>query len=87
MLCGTQLLPETLYLTTNLIDRFLELKGVSRKNLQLVRMASQCRTPGPRHATLYAGSLWALRTAIWPQLYSVGIPLSSCKLRQLLALA
>ena len=32
-----QLLPETLYLTTNLIDRFLELKGISRKNLQLVR--------------------------------------------------
>ena len=31
-------MPETLYLTTNLIDRFLELKGVSRKNLQLVRL-------------------------------------------------
>ena len=32
-----QLMPETLFLTTNLIDRFLEIKGVTRKNLQLVR--------------------------------------------------
>jgi cyclin B len=31
-----KLMPETLFLTTNLIDRFLELKGVTRKNLQLV---------------------------------------------------
>jgi G2/mitotic-specific cyclin-B, other len=29
-------MPETLFLTTNLIDRFLEIKGVTRKNLQLV---------------------------------------------------
>ena len=41
LLSVLQLMPETLYLTTNLIDRFLELKGVSRKNLQLVR------APGP----------------------------------------
>ena len=34
---GPQLMPETLFLTTNLIDRFLELKPVTRKNLQLVR--------------------------------------------------
>jgi G2/mitotic-specific cyclin-B, other len=31
-----KLMPETLYLTTNLIDRFLEVKAVSRKHLQLV---------------------------------------------------
>ncbi|KAK9832854.1 hypothetical protein WJX81_008037 [Elliptochloris bilobata] len=31
-----KLMPETLFLTTNLIDRFLELKPVTRKNLQLV---------------------------------------------------
>lgn len=34
--CCPQLMPETLFLTTNLIDRFLEIKGVTRKNLQLV---------------------------------------------------
>ena len=33
-------MPETLFLTTNLIDRFLEIKGVTRKNLQLVRSAT-----------------------------------------------
>ena len=32
-----QLMPETLFLTANLIDRFLEKKRVSRRNLQLVR--------------------------------------------------
>lgn len=31
-----KLMPETLYLTTNLIDRFLETKQVTRKHLQLV---------------------------------------------------
>lgn len=31
-----KLMPETLYLTTNLIDRFLEHKQVTRKHLQLV---------------------------------------------------
>lgn len=31
-----KLMPETLYLTVNLIDRFLETKAVTRKNLQLV---------------------------------------------------
>ena len=34
---AAQLMPETLFLTTNLIDRFLEKKRVSRRNLQLVR--------------------------------------------------
>lgn len=29
-------MPETLYLTVNLIDRFLEAKQVTRKHLQLV---------------------------------------------------
>ena len=31
-----KLMPETLYLTVNLIDRFLSKKPVTRKNLQLV---------------------------------------------------
>ena len=31
-----KLLPETLYLTVNLIDRYLALESVSRKRLQLV---------------------------------------------------
>ena len=31
-----KLMPETLYLTVNLIDRFLAIKPVTRKNLQLV---------------------------------------------------
>ncbi|EIE25341.1 A/B/D/E cyclin [Coccomyxa subellipsoidea C-169] len=31
-----RLMPETLFLTTNIIDRFLECKRVSRRNLQLV---------------------------------------------------
>ena len=31
-----QLLPETLYLTANIIDRFLEKKLIIRKKLQLV---------------------------------------------------
>jgi hypothetical protein len=37
-----QLVPETLFLTTNVIDRFLEAKEVSRKNLQLVRGSWVC---------------------------------------------
>jgi hypothetical protein len=45
LFAAAQLLPETLYLTTNLIDRFLELKGVSRKNLQLV--CNALRGPQP----------------------------------------
>lgn len=44
IVCLRQLMPETLFLTTNLIDRFLELKGVTRKNLQLVRT---CRHIAP----------------------------------------
>lgn len=64
-----QLMPETLFLTTNLIDRFLELKGVSRKNLQLVRS----RRPTPERR-LSRGRAWtrtnlfkypSLRNAKW----------------------
>ena len=51
--CGTQLMPETLFLTTNLIDRFLELKPVTRKNLQLVRTALCCL-----HLGRLASLLW-----------------------------
>ncbi len=32
----TQLMPETLYLTVNVIDRYLSLRSVTRKRLQLV---------------------------------------------------
>jgi Cyclin, N-terminal domain len=46
-----QLMPETLFLTTNLIDRFLELKGVTRKNLQLVRTCKHV-APDPSPTTL-----------------------------------
>lgn len=35
-----QLMPETLFLTMNVIDRFLEQKPMTRKNLQLVRIRS-----------------------------------------------
>lgn len=38
-----QLLPETLYLTINIIDRFLEKKLVMRKKLQLVKTLSASR--------------------------------------------
>jgi hypothetical protein len=40
-------MPETLYLTVNLIDRYLEAKPVTRRNLQLVNgMASSCGRDG-----------------------------------------
>lgn len=35
-----KLMPETLFLTTNLIDRYLALQSVERKNLQLVGMTA-----------------------------------------------
>ncbi|KAF5727581.1 hypothetical protein HS088_TW22G01277 [Tripterygium wilfordii] len=35
-----ELMPETLYLTINLVDRFLSLKAVSRRELQLVGISS-----------------------------------------------
>jgi hypothetical protein len=38
-------MPETLYLTVNLIDRFLEAKQVTRKHLQLVRTRLRRRAP------------------------------------------
>lgn len=39
-------MPETLFLTVNLIDRFLEAKQVTRRNLQLVSGASQWQPAG-----------------------------------------
>jgi cyclin B len=33
-----QLMPETLYLTCNIIDRYLAIRNVTRKRLQLVRV-------------------------------------------------
>lgn len=35
-----QLMPETLYLTCNIIDRYLSIRNVSRKRLQLVSTAT-----------------------------------------------
>jgi hypothetical protein len=39
-----KLMPETLFLTVNLIDRFLEKKQVTRRNLQLVRCPSAAQS-------------------------------------------
>jgi hypothetical protein len=36
-----QLMPESLFLTINLIDRYLAVRQVTRKNLQLVSVCSQ----------------------------------------------
>ena len=36
-----KLLPDTLFLTINIIDRFLQKKAVTRKNLQLVRLTQR----------------------------------------------
>lgn len=33
-----QLMPETLYLTCNIIDRYLAIRNVTRKRLQLVSL-------------------------------------------------
>ena len=59
----TQLLPETLYLTCSIIDRFLEKKGVLRKRLQLVHTWPPSRTAAVtsvltagRHA--WSGTSW-----------------------------
>lgn len=35
-----ELMPESLYLTVNIVDRFLSLKTVSRRELQLVGISS-----------------------------------------------
>ncbi len=36
-------MPETLFLTMNVIDRFLEQKAMTRKNLQLVSNSHSCK--------------------------------------------
>ncbi|KAF5747232.1 G2/mitotic-specific cyclin S13-7-like [Tripterygium wilfordii] len=38
--CKFELMPKTLYLTINLVDRFLSLKAVSKRKLQLVGISS-----------------------------------------------
>jgi Cyclin, N-terminal domain len=47
--CRAQLMPESLFLTINLIDRYLAARQVTRKNLQLVRLTmtgpSICKSP------------------------------------------
>ena len=35
-----ELMPETLYLTVNIVDRYLSMRNISRKLLQLVGMSS-----------------------------------------------
>lgn len=35
-----ELMPETIYLTVNIIDRYLSMKNISRKELQLVGISS-----------------------------------------------
>ncbi len=52
-----QLMPETLFLTINLIDRFLECKRVSRRNLQLVSGTPSdcCLHSGPKEQRMSAG--------------------------------
>lgn len=47
-----KLMPETLFLTVNLIDRFLALKPVTRRNLQLVGARRPALHKGP------AARLW-----------------------------
>ena len=59
-------MPETLFLTTNLIDRFLEKKRVSRRNLQLVRCPLWPRLL--LHSQYYASVLAANACAFAPQL-------------------
>lgn len=56
-------MPETLYLTVNLIDRFLEAKQVTRKHLQLVSIwlhwvgaGVRVRTPSSQPA--WPGCAW-----------------------------
>lgn len=45
-------MPETLFLTVNLIDRFLNEKQVTRKNLQLVGASALSHTHTTAHACL-----------------------------------
>lgn len=61
--CGrvVQLMPETLFLTTNLIDRFLEIKGVTRKNLQLVRIRAQRQALHTSDSASRTAARWATR--------------------------
>ena len=51
-------MPETLFLTVNLIDRFLAEKQVTRKNLQLVSSyAESCRAGLVLHEAQWADCL------------------------------
>ena len=68
-----KLMPETLFLTTNLIDRFLEAKQVTRKHLQLVRRGQrgrgaggEQRHPWPAWAALAGGTSASCRAALSP---------------------
>jgi cyclin B len=50
-----KLLPETIFLTVNLIDRFLEKVSISRKKLQLVGVA--CMFIASKYEEIYAPEL------------------------------
>ena len=68
-------MPETLYLTVNLIDRFLEAKQVTRKHLQLVGVTAmlvaskyeEIWAPEVRNSSICAGLAGALRW-LWRRL-------------------
>ena len=63
-----QLMPETLYLTVNLIDRFLEAKQVTRKHLQLVGVTAML--VASKYEEIYAPQVrWAGTKGVtrsWP---------------------
>ena len=55
-----QLMPESLFLTINLIDRYLAVRQVTRKNLQLVSVLSCTNTDEAEHTCRSLHSFSAL---------------------------
>jgi hypothetical protein len=51
--CMLQLMPETLYLTCNIIDRYLSIRNVTRKRLQLVGADAIVQLTRSRHSHCY----------------------------------
>jgi hypothetical protein len=54
-----QLMPESLFLTINLIDRYLAARQVTRKNLQLVSTSFIVTLPLSKKQRLFSGSTYA----------------------------
>lgn len=72
-------MPETLFLTMNVIDRFLEQKAMTRKNLQLVGQSSACRQDMP--TSLMLSVIASHCIDMQPQLLMVCmVSVSSCTL-------